>query len=83
MSIRFFNSGVSLKAPRTPGKFNHWVLRMATLKLVASKRRLTKMLSHISSFRFLEFLDLGVYRLYGVFSCVGITLRGGGFWYCN
>ena len=42
-------SGVSLKAPRKPGKFNRWVMRMSVLKVVASKRRLTRMLSDIFS----------------------------------
>ncbi|CAE7710478.1 unc-89 [Symbiodinium sp. CCMP2592] len=37
---------VSLRAPRKPGAFNRWVMRMGILKIVASKRRLTRMLGH-------------------------------------
>ncbi|CAE7611107.1 PLCXD2 [Symbiodinium sp. CCMP2592] len=40
---------VSLRAPRKPGAFNRWVLRMGMLKIVASKRRLNQMLGYINS----------------------------------
>ncbi|CAE7257579.1 unnamed protein product [Symbiodinium sp. CCMP2456] len=33
---------ISLRAPRKPGPFNRWILRMGQLKLIAAKRRLTK-----------------------------------------
>ena len=36
-----FPSGVRLRAPRKPGPFNRHIIRVAQLKLMAAKRRLT------------------------------------------